>query len=188
MDTRPAQYLRNRLVRFSRAIEATREHFLDPPVAGNYPASAPYYERSGILQLFDSLDADSGEWGDLKEEFAKLERDLRLLEADLGPAYRQRLRGELKICLDGYFSAVCHAHLGGTIQGSDQDLLCRDRIVILIRELERDHDLVGARDLLGMLDANLFPMDATMNGDLTGTCQQNECGLLHSPSRDGIEG
>lgn len=188
MDTRPAQYLRHRLVRFSRAIEAARKHLPDPPAVGRYPASAPYYERSGILQLFNALDAESGELGDLKEEFDKLEQDLRQLEADLGPAYRKLLRGELKTCLDLYFSAVCHANLGGTMQGSDHDLLCRDRIVILINELEKDHDLSGARDLLGMLDANLFPVDATTSGDLIDASLQNECGLLHSTSRDGIEG
>ena len=188
MDTRPANYLRHRLERLSKAIEATGEHFSELSAFGRYPASAPYYERSGILQLLDSLEEKNGEWGDLMQEFERLEQDLRLLEADRGTAYRQRLREELSACLDAYFSAVCHANLGGKIQGSDQDLLCRDRIVILIRELEKDHDLSEAGDLLRMLDTNLFPRDATTNGDLIDTCQKEGCGLLHTPSRDRIEG
>jgi len=188
MDSRPAQYLRHRLVRFSRAIEAARKQVSDPPAVGRYPASAPYYERSGIVQLFNSLDADSSDRRDLLQEFDELEQALRLLETDLGPAYRQRLLTELKTSLDSYFSAVCHANLGGTMQGSDQDLLCRDRIVILIRELKKDHDLSGARDLLGMLDANLFPHDAIPDSDLIDPSLQNEYRLLPSTSRNGIEG
>ncbi|PKL64873.1 MAG: hypothetical protein CVV32_07315 [Methanomicrobiales archaeon HGW-Methanomicrobiales-3] len=188
MDTLSAQYLRHRLARFSQAIEAAREQVSDPSALGRYPASAPYYERSGIVQLFNSLDDESGEWRNLKGEFDKLEQDLRQLEADLGPAYRKLLHGELKTCLDSYFSAVCHANLGGTMQGSDQDLLCRDRIVILIRELEKDHDLSGARDLLGMLDANLFPHDAITDSDLIDPSLQNEYRLHPSTSRNGIEG
>jgi len=187
MDSRPAQYLRHRLVRFSRAIEAARKQVSDPPAVGRYPASAPYYERSGILQLFNALDADSSDRRDLLQEFDELEQALRLLETDLGPAYRQRLLTELKTSLDSYFSAVCHANLGGTMQGSDQDLLCRDRIVILIRELKKDHDLSGARDLLGMLDANLFPLEMSAGNGLPDHSMQADGEMHCGKCRDSIE-
>jgi hypothetical protein len=159
MDPRPADYLRHRMARFSLAIEETRSHFSELSALGRFPASAPYYERSGILQLFDSLDPEGEEHAALMQEFQRIERDLIHLEEEQKTGYRHLLREELCICLDACSAAVCHANLGGVTEGSRHDIFCRDRIAVLIHELEKDHDLTDAKNLLRTLDDSLLSLD-----------------------------
>lgn len=155
MDSRPADYLRHRMARFSLAIEETRSHFFELSALGRYPASAPYYERCGILQLFATLDAEGEDYAVLMQEFLRIEADLTKLEAEQKTVYRHRLRGELSIGLDAYSAAVCHANLECVKIGSHSNIFCRDRIAVLVHELEKDHDLTDAKNLLRTLDANL---------------------------------
>jgi hypothetical protein len=188
LDPSNTEYIRHRLERFSRAVTATREFFSKIPVAGNCPASAPYYERCGIRQLFDSLDTSGDDRDNLLGEFRKIDRELLLLEAELGTGYRQLLRGELTACLDVYAAAVCHANFGGPIPGSDDELPGRDRIVVLIHELEKDHDLFGVKDRLRMLDANLSPPGSGTGTGIPGGQVPEDAIAFRNNRRDPVEG
>jgi hypothetical protein len=187
MDTRPAEYLRHRMLRFARAIRDTREHFLELSAFGRYPASSPYYERSGILFLLDSMNADPGTRVEFLREFRELEGRLTNLERELGGEYRRRLLEELFLCTDRYHSAVCHANLGLLTFDADHDLFCRDRITVLVHELEKDHDLCEVKNLISMLDQNLFCPGMKQDGEsMGGPIQGAE--KIHSPSEvDKIE-
>lgn len=188
MDPRPADYLRHRMARFSFAIEETRSHFSELSALGRFPASAPYYERSGIPQLFDSLDPEGEEHAVLMQEFQRIERDLIHLEEEQKTGYRHLLREELRICLDACSAAVCHANLGGVTDESRHDIFCRDRIAVLIHELENDHDLTDAKNLLRTLDACVRSMDTDTERIHTENRMQAAGDIrLHSPG-DRIEG
>ena len=189
MDTRPADDLRHRIARFSQAIEETREHFSELSAFGRYPPSAPYYERSGILQLFNSSDIGCEVQKKLLQEFHSIERDLVRLERERKGVYRYRLREELHACLDTYSAAVCHANLGCmTPESGSPDLFCRDRIAVLVHELEKDHNLTEVKNLLCTLDANLNTTDPGTSGE-TADPRIPAAGTLpaHDPG-DGIEG
>jgi hypothetical protein len=176
MDTRPADYLRHRIMRYDRAIEETRDHFAELSPFGKYPASSPYCERSGILALLDSLKKDPLTGAVLLQEFHEADSKLQALEREMGEGYRHQLHLELSACLERYCSAVCQANLGLLKFETDHELFCRDRIFILVRELEKDHDLSGQKNLIRMLDHNLF---------YTGTSHGGECpeGSLRAAER-----
>jgi hypothetical protein len=187
MDPRPADYLRHRLKRFAGAIEETRDQFPDLSPFGRYPASAPYYERSGIRVLLDSIKEEPGTAGELLQEFQRLDTRLESLEQELGKEYRHRLLAELSDCMNRYHASVCHADLGSLNFENDHDLFCRDRIAVLIRELEKDHDLSEEKGLLRMLDHNLFCEEETLEEErFADSCGRT--GKTHSRSkRDKIE-
>jgi hypothetical protein len=165
MDTRPADYLRHRLLRYAAAIEETREHAFELSAFGRYSASSPYYERSGIQAILASLAEDPSSSGELLQEFRHLDTRLKDLEEELGEAYRCRLRDELSACTDRYHSAVCMENAGMVKFDDDHELFCRDRIAVLVLELEKDHDLSGIKDLILMLDRNLFSSGETGDGE-----------------------
>lgn len=182
MDARHADYLRHRMVRFSAAISETQEHFSELAVFGKYPASAPYHERSGIVQILDSLDADGDIRSALIQEFLRIEEQLTKFEEERGMVYRNLLHNELCTLLDVYAAAVCHANLGSVVLESGHDPFHRDRIAVLVSELEKDHDLTGVKNILRMLDANLSPPDAGVANPLP------EKPLQHRRPRDRIIG
>jgi hypothetical protein len=165
MDPQPADYIRHRLVRFRDAIEETREHYRNLSAFGRYYAGAPYYEKSGILVLLDGLKSEPGIREELCAEFRQCLKKLEALEEERGDDYRAQLRCDLKLYTDTYAAAVCHAHLGSIRFESDHDLFRRDLIIVLVHELERDHDLTELKNLLRVLDGNLFvpqtPADQT---------------------------
>jgi hypothetical protein len=188
MDTRPAEYLRHRMLRFARAIKETREHFLEISAFGRYPASSPYYERSGIQVLLDSMNADPGTREEFLQEFQELDDRLTTLERELGGEYRRRLREELSLCTDRYHSAVCHASLGLLTFESDHELFCRDRITVLVHELEKDHDLHEVKNLIRMLDQNLFCSVERQDGECAGGSLQGTVKTQSPSDADKIEG
>jgi|WetSurMetagenome_2_1015567.scaffolds.fasta_scaffold00587_25 hypothetical protein len=165
MDTRPVDYLRHRLVRFAAAIEETREHAGELSAFGRYSACSPFYERSGIPAVLDSLTGDSSSFGDLLQEFRELDSRLEALGQDLGESYRCRLLEELTAYVDRYHAAVCMEHIGLITFGSDHELFCRDRIAVLVHELEKDHDLREIKNLILMLDRNLFSSGKKGDGE-----------------------
>jgi hypothetical protein len=188
MDTRPVDYLRHRMARFSLAIEETRSHFSELSALGRFPASAPYYERSGILQLFDSLDPEGEDHATLMQEFQQIGRDLIRLEEEQKSVYRHLLREELSTCLDACSAAVCHANLGGVTAGSRHDIFCRNRISVLIHELEKDHDLTDAKNLLRTLDASLLSLDTDTERVLSGNSIPAAGDIRLHSTKDRIEG
>lgn len=157
MDTQSADYLRHRMLRFAGSIEETRNHFGELSAFGRYPASSPYYERSGIRMLLESVSPDPGTCGELLREFKELDLQLIRLEQELGQEYRCRLRDELSAYTERYHSAVCLANTGLLNFETDHEWFYRDRISVLVRELEQDHDLREIKKLIRMLDRNLFP-------------------------------
>ncbi|NMB78623.1 MAG: hypothetical protein GYA23_05960 [Methanomicrobiales archaeon] len=159
MDTRPADYLRHRIARFSWSIKETQMHYSPLSPAGNYPASAPYYEQQGILELFRSLEADAETRDGLWQEFTCHREQLNALEAALGEPFRHALRKELSACMDMYSAAICHAQLGLLDVERDHELFPADRIAVLVRELGKDHDMSGAKQLFVMLQKNLAPRE-----------------------------
>jgi hypothetical protein len=187
MDTRPADYLRNRITRYARAIEETRDHFTEMSPFGKYPASAPYYERSGILALLDSLEKDPLTGMVLLQEFHEAESKLQALEREMGERYRHLLHIELSACMDRYCSAVCQANVGLLKYEKDHELFCRDRISILVRELEKDHDLSEEKNLIRMLDRNLFCNGTHHEGEDPEGSPQAADGIEPMYERDKIE-
>jgi len=157
MDSAPVEYIRHRLRRLKDSVTETREHFLDLSPFGPYPASAPYYEKSGIQTLLDSLKDGAGEKEALCTEFREVLQYLELAEQDLGVAYRTALREELRVYATIYHAAVCHENLSLVRSETDHDLFCRDRITVLVRELEREYDLAELRHFIGTIDLNHCP-------------------------------
>ena len=173
MDTQPADYLRHRLLRFAAAIEETREHAGELSPFGRYAACAPYYERSGI-QAFFAMAEDLSPFGDLLQEFRHLDARLQTLETELGEAYRRQMRDELSACTDRYYSAVCMENACMLKYGTDHDLFCRDRIAVLLHELEKDHDIGEIKALIVMLDRNLFCVDRQRDGKNPAAPQETD--------------
>lgn len=157
MDSRPADYLRHRLMRFATAIEETRDHFSELAAFGNYPACNPYYERAGIMRLLDSSKDETCSSGEYLQEYRRLEQQLNELERVRGTEYRRPLREELSAYTERYHSAVCQANTGMLTFENDHDIFYRDRIEVLLCELERDYDLREVKNLISLLDRNLFP-------------------------------
>lgn len=157
MDTCPADYIRHRIIRFSDAIGETKKQFPHLSVFGKCSASAPYYEKHGILLLLESIRKNPGSCDELMQEFEQALTKLAGLEEELGEPYRRLLRDELRACMDIYSAAVCHANIGTLRFESDHELFRRDRITVLVHELEKDHDLTDTKNLIRQMDANLFP-------------------------------
>jgi len=174
MDPRSADYIRHRMVRFSESIDETRKHFSSLSPVGRYPASAPYYEKTGILQLLDSLDDGSGVREILCRNFRQIKEKLENLEEERGLVYRTLLREELSFRLDVYAAAVCHASLGCVTFEPDHDLFRRDLIAVLVDELEKDHDLTCEKHLIRTLDANLFPSGTGEGNEFAGRCRRSD--------------
>lgn len=188
MDTQSATYLCHRIERYARAVIETKTHFSTIAPFGKYPASAPYFERCGIRELFDALDGDSPGKVTLMQAFQAVEHELRCLERERGSAYRHLLHAELSARLDVYAAAICHANLGCRQALSEHDVVCRDRIIVLIHELETTHDVTGAKDLLHALDASLHPLGIESTRDLSSSNPHDRAGTLLSNPSDGIEG
>jgi hypothetical protein len=188
MDTQSATYLCHRLERYARAVAETKTHFFRITPLGKYPASAPYFERCGIRELFDALDGDSAKKATLMEAFQAAGHELSCLERERGSSFRYLLHAELSARLDVYTAAVCHASLGCPQALSGHDTVSRDRIVVLIRELEKTHDVTGAKDLLHSLDACLLSPRMERARDLAGSHLHGEAGILLFGRNDGIEG
>ncbi len=186
MDTRPADYIHHRMVRFLTAIDETREHFPKLSPFGRYPASAPYYERHGIMQILDSLDIGGEMYEELMQEFQSVEQRLGRLEKEQNKVYRCRLREELSARLDIYRAAVCHASLV-SVNPDDHDLFRRDLIEILVAELEKDHDLTSEKHLIHTLDANLLPAGMSTSSSMPDCPMQAEGYELLVRDRDRIE-
>jgi hypothetical protein len=187
MDTRPTDYIRHRLARFSDAIEETRNNFCEISAFGKYPASAPYYEKSGILVQLNALSGDPAVRDELMRDFHRIGERLEILEQERGEAYRQKLLDELHACVDVYAAAVCHANTGRLSFDADHELFRRDRITVLVHELERDHDLTGIHDLVRQLDANLFPPSGYPAEGVCATPGQLSGTEYFPESRDRIE-
>jgi hypothetical protein len=186
MDTRPADYLRHRLLRFAAAIEETREHAGELSPFGRYAACAPYYERSGIQAFFDSLAEDLSPFEDLLKEFRQLDARLQALEQDLGEAYRRQLWDELSAYTDRYYSAVCMENARMLKFGTDHEVFCRDRIAVLLHELEKDHDTREIKTLIHLLDRNLFCPGEQGDGKNQAVLQETDR-IPHRPEGDTIE-
>jgi hypothetical protein len=169
MEPQPADYIRHRLVRFRDAIEETREHYPNLTAFGRFYAGAPYYEKSGILMLLDGLKSEPGIREELCAEFRQCLGKLEALEEELGEDYRALLRRDLSLYTDTYAAAVCHANHGSITFESDHDLFRRDLIIILVHELERDHDLTDLKNLIRILDGNLFTPQTPADQTGTGT-------------------
>jgi hypothetical protein len=187
MDTRPVAYYRHRLVRFAKAIEDTRNHFGELSAFGRYSACSPYYERSGILLLLNSIKADPGTCRNLIAEFEEINTRLGALEQELGDEYRRRLRDELSIYTDSYHSAVCQANLGLVKFETDYELFHRDHITVLVRELEKDHDLGEVKNLIRMLDQNLFQPGEQADRGVLGSSRQSAGRMQPRSEVDRIE-
>ncbi len=188
MDTQSATYLCHRLERYARAVAETKTHFSRITPLGKYPASAPYFERCGIRELFDALDSDSAKKATLMAVFQAAGHELTCLERERGSAYRCLLHAELRARLDVYTAAVCHANLGCPQALLGHDTVSRDRIVVLIQELEKTHDVTGAKDLLHTLDACLLPPGREPARDLASSRLHDESDILLFGRNDGIEG
>lgn len=188
MDTQSATYLCHRLERYARAVAETKAHFSEITPLGKYPASAPYFERCGIRELFDALDDDSARKETLMQTFQAIGHELMTLEREQGSAYRHLLHAELTARLDVYAAAVCHANLGCRQALSGPDLVSRDRIIVLIRELATTHDVTGAKDLLQAMDACFLPTGTESTQDLFSSTPQDRAGMPHANRSDGIEG
>jgi hypothetical protein len=169
MDTRPAEYIRHRLVRFRNTIDETREHYGELSAFGRYYAAAPYYEKYGILMLLDGLTLEPGLRGELCTEFREVVKKLHDLEAERGEEYRALLRQDLHRYTDVYAAAVCHAQLGSIRFERDHDLFHRELITVLVQELEKDGDLADLRQLIRALDNNLFVPKAPAEHPGAGT-------------------
>ena len=188
MDTRSADYLRHRMAHFSTAIDETRIHFPNLSAFGKHPPSAPYYERYGILQLFQSLEADAGIRDELTQEFMRIQEKLRSLETERGEPLRCLLLQELSLYLDTYSAAVCHANLGRVDPDSDHELFQRGRIAAIVHELEKDHDLEEVKRLLCIMDRNLvtaFTRDEDNRSLNTSPAHEK---IQSHPDWDRIEG
>ena len=164
MDTRSADYLRHRLLRFATAIEETRDHSFELSPFGRYPASAPWYERAGILEFLHSSGPGACTREEFLLEFQRNEAQLRSLAEELGAPYRRQLREELTAYVDRYHAAVCMEAIAMTAFGTDHELFCRDRIAVLMMELEKDHDLRELKRLVNALDQGLFPASTGQDG------------------------
>lgn len=159
-----AGYVSDRILRFSETIEKTREHFSELHPYGTYAAAAPYIERKTILDLLGEIggDTEAGE-GILRQYHAAL-HSLCRLEADLGDAYREKLRQELRIRTDAYAAAACHECLCSNGPGSSYRAREREIIALLMDELARDTDLDGLSHLIALLDEGWHDEDGTLWG------------------------
>ncbi len=188
MDTQSVTYLCHRLERYARAVAGTKAHFSEITPLGKYPASAPYFERCGIRELFDTLDDSSARKESLMQTFQAIGHELLSLEREQGSAYRRLLHAELSARLDVYAAAVCHANLGCRQALFGPDPENRDRIIVLIHELETTHDVTGAKDLLHALDACFLPSGTESTQDLFNSNPHDRTVMPHANRSDEVEG
>jgi hypothetical protein len=90
------------------------------------------------------------------QDFRQLDARLTALGRELGKAYRRQLWDELSAYTDRYYSAICMENACMLKVETDHEVFCRDRIAVLLHELEKDHDTGEIKNLILMLDRNLF--------------------------------
>lgn len=180
-----AGYVRDRILRLSATIDEIRDHFSELHPYGVYSAAAPYIERDCIPALIDDLGPAAAKEELFRHYHAALSR-LSDLESELGEAYRERLRHELRIRTDAYAAAACHERLCNNGQESSGRIRDREILAILMDELSRDTDLDGICRLIALLDDGWSDQDGTLCGMVTaagefsaGNARGKTCGCIH---------
>lgn len=144
------------LKRYDDAIEETDNNYDKLKWLGGYDPYYPYLCKYEILFMISHLEKEGTNVSQLKKEYENINEKLKLLEQKRGKNFRDKLYEELKLQLNAYPKIVDYVFvLDPVCVETENDLMGRDMIEILLLELKNDFNLQLIEEQLSLLDETL---------------------------------
>lgn len=150
------EHIKAYLKKYEETIEELDKNFDKIERLGRYQARAPLRYKHEISFLIEYLEKKGVDISYIKNEYNRINKKLIAFEQKRGKTYRDKVYEELKYLVDIYFSTICHFLKSDPIDmETENDLIRRDNIEILLKELQNDYDIHDMKVKISALDEAL---------------------------------